>query len=105
MENDSLGRRRHPDQTRGLRPIHPVLPCHWLSKVIRVAMSQEDWERFESLVRHTSTQSPTQARAHGVVISGLIEEATASRTHTDPGPLDWMDWERKKTLRLLRPAV
>jgi hypothetical protein len=105
MEHDSLGRRRHPEQTRGLRPLHPPLPCHWLSKVIRVAMSQEDWAQFESLVRRASIQSPTQARANGIVISGLIEEATASRCRPDPGPLDWMDWERQKTLRLLRPAV
>ena len=76
-----------------------------MSKVIRVAMSEEDWAQFDSLVRRASTQSPTQARAHGVVISGLIEEAAASRSHTGPGPLDWMDWERQKTLRLLRPAV
>ena len=105
MEHDSLGRRRHPDQARGLRPLHPLLPCQWLSKVIRVAMSQEDWAQFESLVRRASTHSPTQARAHGIVISGLIEEAAASRSRPDPGPLDWMDWERQKTLRLLRPAV
>ncbi len=85
--------------------MHPLLPSHWSSKVIRVAMSQEDWAQFESLVHRVSPHSPTQARAHGVVISGLIEEVTASRSHPDPGPLDWMDWERQKTLRLLRPAV
>jgi len=85
--------------------MHPLLPCQWSSKAIRVAMSQEDWAQFESLVRRASSQSPTQARAHGVVISGLIEDASASRSHTDTGPLEWMDWERQKTLRLLRPAV
>ncbi len=105
MEQDSLGRRRHPDQARGLRPLHPLLPGQWLSKVIRVAMSQEDWTRFESLVRCASPHSPTQARAHGVVISQLIAEAAASHSLPDPGPLDWMDWERQKALRLLRPAV
>jgi len=81
------------------------LPCQWTSKVIRVAMSQEDWVTFESLVRRASANSPSQSRAHGVVISGLIEESAASRSRPDPGPLDWMDWERQKTLRLLRPAV
>ncbi len=105
MEHDSLGRRRHPDQARGLRPLHPLLPNQWLSKVIRVAMSQEDWAHFEFMVRRASPHATTQARAHGVVISGLIEEATASRSLPDPGPLDWMDWERQKTLRLLRPAI
>jgi hypothetical protein len=81
------------------------LPGQWSSKVIRVAMSEEDWARFESLVRRATAHSPTQARAHGVVISGLIEEAVATGSRPDPGPLDWMDWERQKTLRLLRPAV
>src|SRR3954463_3245167 len=90
VEHDSLGRRRLPDQARGLRPLHPLLPCRWLSKVIRVAMSQEDWAQFGALVRRASSQSPTQARAHGVVISGLIEEAAVSRSRPDPGPLDWM---------------
>ena len=105
MEQDSLGRRRHPDQARGLRPLHPLLPYQWMSKVIRVAMSQEDWAQFESLVRCASPHSPSQARAYGVVISQLIEEAAASRSLPDPDPLDWMDWERQKALRLLPPAV
>jgi hypothetical protein len=85
--------------------MHPLLPGHWTSKPVRVAMSQEDWERFEGLVRHVAAQvqAETQARAHGLVISKLME--TASMTKTTPSPLDWMDWERQKTLRLLRSAV
>lgn len=68
-------------------------------------MSQDDWERFESLVRHVAAQvqAETQARAHGLVISKLME--TAALNTTSPGPLDWMDWERQKTLRLLRSAI
>ena len=105
MERDRRGRRRGPDQERGLRPLHPVLPTHWTSKAVRVAMSQNDWERFEDLVRHVTAtvQAPTQARAHGVVLSKLME--SASRETVTPGPLEWMDWERQKTLRLLRSAV
>ena len=105
MERDRRGRQRRPNQERGLRPLHPLLPGHWTSKAVRVAMSQEDWDRFDDLVRTvlTQTQTPTQARAHGLVVSKLME--TASQVRPAPGPLDWMDCERQKTLRLLRSAV
>src|SRR3954447_5457178 len=103
MDTDRRGRRRQPNQERGLRPLHPLLPGHWTSKPLRVAMSGEDWARFESLVRGASLSTTTQARAHGAVISRLLEiSSVASRPA--PGPLDWMDWERKKTLRLLGSA-
>ena len=83
--------------------MHPLLPEEWTSKALRVAMSQADWARFEAIVRGVAPQAPTQARAHGIAISRLIESATNPRPA--PGPLDWMDWERQKTLRLLRSAV
>ena len=85
--------------------MHPLLPGHWESKVLRVAMSHEDWHRFEDLVRGVMarTQTPTQPRANGLVLSRLLE--TAAQASPAPGPLDWMDWERQKTLRLLRSAV
>ena len=104
-DRDSLGRKRQPDQERGLRPLHPLLPSHWMSKVLRVAMSRDDWDRFDGLVRSAAsrTQPLTQARAHGEALSRLMDEAAATRA--TPGPLDWMDWERQKTLRLLRSAV
>jgi hypothetical protein len=65
-------------------------------------MSQDDWERFDSLVRSVASHSPssTLARAHGEVISGLMD--TADHSRREPAPLDWMDWERQKTLKLLR---
>jgi hypothetical protein len=68
-------------------------------------MSEEDWGRFDDLVGSVlaQTQTPTQARAHGLVISRLMD--TAAQARPAPGPLDWMDWERQKTLRLLRSAV
>lgn len=105
MEHDRRGRRRQPGQERGLRPLHPLLPGHWESKAVRVAMSHKDWERFDDMVASvlTQTKTPTQARAHGLVLSRLLD--TAAQSRPAPGPLDWMDWERQKTLRLLRWAV
>ncbi len=106
MDRDRLGRKRRPNQERGLRPLHPPLPSDWVSKAVRVAMSDEDWVRFDDLVRSVTSrtqQATTQARAQGLVISGLMDAASDPRTV--PGPLDWMDWERQKTLRLLRSAV
>jgi hypothetical protein len=105
MDRDRSGRRRQPNQERGLRPLYPILPGHWTSKALRVAMSEGYWERFEALVSsvEAQTQTPTRARAHGLVLSRLLE--TAAQTAPAPGPLEWMDWERQKTLRLLRSAV
>jgi hypothetical protein len=100
MEKDRLGRRRGPDQERGLRPLHPLLPDEWTSKAVRVAMSEADWSRFEALVRARGGHETTQARAYGATISQLMHEQPAPQ----PGPLDWMDWERRKALRLLVPA-
>jgi hypothetical protein len=100
MERDRLGRRRDPEQGRGLRPLHPPLPEEWDSRVLRVAMSGSDWERFEALADACSPVTPTRARANGLVISSLLHSAPVART--EPRPLDWMDWERRKTLRLLR---
>jgi hypothetical protein len=97
QERDRLGRRRVPDQERGLRPIHPLLPQRWISRPLRVAMSEGDWERFEALTRERAGEEPTQARAYGVTIAQLVREAPKPAA----GPLDWMDWERRKTLRLL----
>ena len=103
METDRRGRRRQPNQERGLRPLHPLLPRQWTSQALRVAMSREDWTRFETLVRSAAEEAPTRARAQGLAISRLMDQAEAGQP--TPGPLDWMDWERQKTLRLLRSAV
>jgi len=80
--------------------LHPLLPPEWMSRALRVAMSAEDWARFEALAREASLRSPTQARAYGEAIARLMRE----RIRPAPSPLDWMDWERQKALRLLRPA-
>jgi hypothetical protein len=66
-------------------------------------MSRADWERFEAVVEETATGAPTRARAHGEALARLMDAAEAHQPA--PGPLDWMDWERQKTLRLLRSAV
>jgi hypothetical protein len=71
-----------------------------MSRALRVAMSNDDWARFDALVIEASGRTPTQARAHGEVIACLIHECP----RTNPGPSHWMDWERQKTIRLLRPA-
>ena len=99
MQRDRRGRRRRPEQERGLRPLHPLLPEAWISRALRVAMSESDWARFEALVRKRNGEEPTQARAYGATIAQLVNESPSASA--DPGPLDWMDWERRKTLRLL----
>jgi hypothetical protein len=103
VDRDRRGRRRQPNQERGLRPLHPLLPEQWTSKALRVAMPEKDWLRFAALVESVLPQAPTQARAHGIVISRLIDRAAAAPPA--PGPLDWMDWERQKALRLLQSAL
>jgi hypothetical protein len=102
MERDRRGRRRQPDQERGLRPLHPLLPEQWTSKALRVAMSEADWARLEGLVRELATGAPTQARAYGQTLSYLIHAVPAPEPM--PGPLHWLDWERRKALRLLMPG-
>ena len=59
---------------------------------------------FEALVRMASARNEplTQARAYGDVLSRLMDVAQARQA---PGRFDWMDWERQKTLRLLRSAM
>lgn len=102
MERDSRGRKRQPDQGRGLRPLHPLLPEQWVSKALRVAMSEGDWERFEALVRDLAAGAPTQARAYGQTLAHLVHSVPAPSPQ--PQNLEWMDWERRKTLRLLFPG-
>lgn len=100
MQRDRLGRRRQPSQERGLRPLHPPLPEEWVSRALRVAMPEADWRRFEAAADRLGSGATTQARAYGLTIARLVQgEAPAS---TAAGPHDWMEWERRKALRLLR---
>ena len=99
-DRDRVGRRRHPEQGRGLRPIQPPLPPRWVSRASRVAMSTDDWRQFDQLVECLAGSTATQARAIGEAIATLL----AATRQTDAHPAHWMDWERQKTLRLLRMA-
>ncbi len=62
-------------------------------------MSEADWSLFDSLTKSLAATAPTQARAHGSVLSALMHSANLPQV--EPGALHWMDWERRKTLRLL----
>ena len=79
--------------------MHPPLPEEWVSKALRVAMSELDWALFERLVARYARTSPTLARAHGSLLADLLHGS--SLPEPELGPLDWMDWERRKTLRLV----
>jgi hypothetical protein len=79
--------------------LHPLLPEEWVSKALRVAMSESNWAELEALVARCVALAPTQARAYGMVLSGLLNRFVPPEP--EPGPLDWLDWERRKTLRLL----
>jgi len=85
MERDRLGRRRSPEQERGLRPLHPLLPEEWNSKALRVAMPDTDWAQFEALVARYTAMAPSQARAHGLAISELLHATPATEPCTDTG--------------------
>ena len=78
------------------------MPEAWVSRALRLAMSEADWARFEALVRELGAGQQTQARAYGVTLAHLIHSVPAPQP--EPGPLDWMDWERRKALRLLLPG-
>ncbi len=82
MDRDRLGRRRSPEQERGLRPLHPPLPAEWVSRAVRVAMSESDWAEFEALVSRYTEMAQSQARAHGLAISELLH----ANPTTEPEP-------------------
>lgn len=85
---DALGRRRRPSQSRGLRPLYPVLPPGLRSRPIRVAMSALGWARLERALE--AAAAPTQPRAVGA----FLERALAPST-------DWQDWQIRKEKQLL----
>jgi len=63
-------------------------------------MSEADWARFESLSYLLSQATPTRARAYGLALSTLMDSANLPAPTS--GPTNWMDWELRKTLKLLR---
>ena len=69
-------------------------------------MSEDDWRRLEALVRRVAGDEPTRARAYGAALSYLMN--VESQERIEPGPLDWLDCERRKALhalRLVRPGA
>jgi hypothetical protein len=89
---DSLGRRRAPGQSRGLRPMHPTLAPGHRSRSIRVAMSERAWAALERAVRFS--RATTLPRAIGEV----LEHALGT---TSP---DWVEWQINKEKQLLNRA-
>jgi hypothetical protein len=99
MPHDRLGRARAPGQNRGLRPLHPRLPLRWVSRALRLAMPEADWARLDALARRHRADGDTQARAYGRALGVLMNAQAPAPT---PAPsLDWLDWERHKSQRLL----
>ena len=89
---DSLGRRRAPGQTRGLRPLYPRLHPTDRSRSIRVAMSERAWAALERAIR--LSRAPTKPRAIGQLLEGALGTT---------GP-DWQEWQIRKEKQLLERA-
>ena len=89
---DSLGRRRTTDQTRGLRPLHPLLQAGHKSRSIRVAMSERAWAALERATR--LSRATTTPRA----IGELLEQALGTNAP------DWQEWQINKEKKLLNRA-
>jgi hypothetical protein len=93
LGRDRRGRRRRPEQERGLRPLFPPLGSGWESRALRVAMPSVMWRTFERLVG--CFPSATDARAHGEALSYLLERERRAASL-------WLDWDQAKQTRLLR---
>lgn len=96
---DRRGRRRAEGQERGLRPLHRPLPQGWTSRALRVSISAARWQRFEALIGRERATTPTAARAAGQALMTLMDAAEAGARGSH-----WLDWEREKTVRLLRES-
>jgi hypothetical protein len=98
-KRDARGRRRVEGQERGLRPLYPRLPLGWVSRALRVSMPEAGWRRFDALLDRVRPVEPTEARAAGQLLMGLMEIA-----EDRVGDRHWLDWEREKALHLLRES-
>ena len=105
MERDRLGRRRSPEQERGLRPLHPPLPEEWTSKALRVTMSEADWSRFESLARSLAPAAPTQARAYGLALSDLDALCKPAASRSPVRSTGWTGNGARPSPALVRPLI
>jgi hypothetical protein len=116
---DALGRRRRLAQNRGLRSLFPKLPQDCRSRLLRIAMSQQAWDRLDSLVATSS--APTQPRAYGELLERLLARtgspsrilvSTAAPTMS-PQEVgislkdreDWQAWQIQKELALLASSA
>ena len=91
-QRDRLGRRRAPDQNRGLRPLHPALDHGHRSRSIRVAMSERAWAALERATR--LSRAATKPRAIGEILESALGTTTA----------DWQEWQINKEKQLLGRA-
>jgi hypothetical protein len=90
MRRDALGRRRTPDQERGLRPLHPRLPAGLSSRSIRLAMTERAWRLLASYAARSP--AATAPRALGELVERALEQAHAA---------DWQEWQIRKERSLL----
>lgn len=107
---DRIGRRRRPDQNRGLRPLFPKLPTTFASRAVRIAMTTPAWARLDALVAQRAHE--TRPRALGEVIETLLAHfetslaepwAVAMHAQEPLTNADWQDWQIRKE-RALLPA-
>ncbi len=96
---DVLGRRRHPLQNRGLRPLFPKLPPEVQTRAVRIAMRRLSWDRMAGLL--ASIPAPTAPRALGQ----LLERFLAAGSGAPPSrAVDWQAWQIQKEQRLLQAS-
>ena len=121
-KRDALGRRRQPQQNRGLRSLFPKLPHDTQSRLVRIAMSGRAWERLEQLVSQAATA--TKPRAYGEVLEHLLDNLSApsptspelkvpvfltsseqEEEVTNNHVSDWQAWQMQKERALLSPSL
>ena len=68
-------------------------------------MSEADWAEFEALVARCAAVAPTQARAHGLVLSGLLHAARTSRARARPTRLDGLGASQDPALARVKPKI
>jgi hypothetical protein len=107
---DRIGRRRQPEQSRGLRPLFPKLPTTFESRAVRIAMTTPAWSRLDALVAERAHE--TRPRALGQVVETLLAHfekslaepwAVAMHSQQPLTNADWQDWQIRKE-RALLPA-
>lgn len=89
---DSLGRRRTPDQSRGLRPLYPRLDQDHESASVRIAMTRRAWAALQRVVGN----SPALTRPRA--IGDFLERALGTESY------DWQEWQIRKEKQLLEKA-